>query len=163
HQPVVDVFEIGTSDPESIDLDTPCCEPVYKRQNDLFSVPEIHACIDHIDADDSKRHLLEQGVVVVHLYMDHAIIWFTFRPQLKTNAHPSMALVCLLIVDGLHSVGKRKKTGIRNPVRKPLPQQRVFVIEHLHESTLAYVSFTTTVDRVAEFHVIGGDCLGHRA
>ena len=83
------------------------------------------------------------------------------RLGLKPDAHPTVRFVVPRKTPGGHRVGKDEKSrriaalGVESFV-----QQGVFVVEHRLQPLPAHVSFTRTINRVADHHIVGGYRLG---
>src|SRR5258708_36046075 len=91
----------------------------------------------------------------MQFHVDNTIVVIALMFCLETNANPSIALVGTLKVQSLNRISKRKKTRGFYSMRQPFGEQLIFMIEHSHQTVFAYIAFASTVDGIAEFHVIG--------
>ena len=86
----------------------------------------------------------------------------TLRVQLKTDAHPSMTLVVLLVIECGNGVGEGKEmSGCASCFGQPFLQETIFVGHHLHQPFSRHVAAGVSIDRIAELHVIGRHGLGY--
>src|SRR5579859_846781 len=116
HQAVVDMAEVGAIEPEHVNFSPSRTEAIEERKHDLLGIGEKHTGVNQIYAQNTQRHLLLQGVIVVHLDVNHTIIEGALWCELKPDAHPALALVGTLKIQNLNGISEGKEAGLVNPV-----------------------------------------------
>src|ERR1700722_6359936 len=120
--------------------------------------------IEEVDANNAQSFLLKVVFAIEHPNMDSDLAILVPRVRLKLYAQPAMALVSALIIAGRHGVGENEEGGAI-PARglQAFQVETVLVVEHPLQAFARDVSLATTVNRIADGHVIGRDRLGDRS
>src|SRR6266699_667934 len=119
------------------------------------------SAVEEIDSHDAQSLLLEIVFLIEHSDVDNDLAVFVPRASLVFDAHPSVALVCTLIVASRHGVGEGEEGGgvsARHP--QPFQIEAVLVVEHPLEAFARYVALAAAVDRVTHGHVGSGNGFG---
>ena len=106
------MFEIRTVEFDHIDLDSLQANSIDQTGYKIVWVPSLmKGSIDQVDSEHPDRFLLEAIFTVQHSHMQNDIVVSPLRFQLKTETHPTVAFIGLLVVEGGNRVGKGKKMG----------------------------------------------------
>src|SRR5258708_36733767 len=92
--------------------------------------------------------------------MDYDVIEFSVRFQLKTNAHPAMPFICLVIIKGRNGIGKSEKCRfIATLFGKTFDQEPIFLFQHRYQPGLAYITptFLCAIDGVRKGHIVSAN------
>src|ERR1700730_15557423 len=109
---------------QHVDLNSADTKVVLKRLNQSSRVAAVvEGAVNHIDAYDAERLLLQHRILVPHADMQYDLARLAHWLRLKPQTQPAVSFVGTLMVTGGHSVRKDKKCGsIAANRRKPLKQ-----------------------------------------
>src|SRR5690242_18324146 len=113
---------------------------------------EIESSVNQINAGDPERFLLADGFFIEHPHVDENFGGIRAGFSLKANAEPAVAAFAAS-GDG---IGEAEESSFRAAfIFKAFEEEVVFVIEHRAKATTTDVTFSGTVNSVADGHVVG--------
>src|SRR5271170_1344559 len=88
---------------------------------------------------------------------------FTQGCGLKPDAQPAVRLVGPLVVTGRNRVCEDEEVrSVAASSRQTLDEKPIFVVQHQVQALARHISWGSPVDRIAEYHVVGGNGFSDR-
>src|ERR1700689_3702064 len=118
----------------------------YIQEEILFRLQLIKDSVDEVHTQDTDGLLLERVGRIKHVDMQHDVVWIATGAQLKSQAYPTVRLVCSGIVAGGDGVNEGEEASFRPTALVELVQELgPFDVHHGFEALFGNVTGARTV------------------